>query len=281
MSTVPPSATSRPNTLAELFASWGPDHTISPHEPRAFNKLASRYSDLLQLVHRLEDAPGSAGRAGSHLDMAKAPGPSPQYNVVEGCAMMPGPFTSPSETAPYLHPVLSAQRGTPGYEAEKAALSSIEPRIAAALHACEGLDTADLAGNNKGWLSEVVHDAARVESELNNALRACCPGNGDEPDPVRCQLYEASEQGSPCPRGCCSMAEEKDVRALLAAIEVEEETAPSAIEPLSREALKFARDYVGGSYVPGGSPGLLSIAEELLRIEALLHRADDTGEKNG
>lgn len=43
--------------------------------------------------------------------------------------------------------------------------SSIE-RATAALHACEGLDTADLSGNRKGWLAEIVNDAAKVESEL-------------------------------------------------------------------------------------------------------------------
>lgn len=43
-----------PRNLAELFASWGPVHFLNPNEPRAFTKLASRYSDLLQLIHRLE-----------------------------------------------------------------------------------------------------------------------------------------------------------------------------------------------------------------------------------
>lgn len=101
-------------------------------------------------------------------------------------------------------------------------------RATAALHACEGLDTVDLKGNAKGWLAEVVHSAARVESKLERALRACCPGNGDEPDPVRCQLYEASEQRDPCPKGCCALADEKDVRALVAAIDAEEGVTASA-----------------------------------------------------
>lgn len=57
---------------------------------------------------------------------------------------------------------------------------------------------------------------------LKIALRARCPGNGDGPDPVECQSYEASEQGQPCPPGCCVMAETKDVRSVLAAIEDEE-----------------------------------------------------------
>jgi hypothetical protein len=39
-------------------------------------------------------------------------------------------------------------------------------RSSAALHACEGLDTPDLAGNKAGWLAEVVHAAAGVEAEL-------------------------------------------------------------------------------------------------------------------
>lgn len=44
-------------------------------------------------------------------------------------------------------------------------VSEIE-RSQACLHACEGLDTVDLAGNAKGWLAEVVNDAAKVEAEL-------------------------------------------------------------------------------------------------------------------
>jgi hypothetical protein len=39
-------------------------------------------------------------------------------------------------------------------------------RSSAALHACEGIDTPDLAGNKAGWLAEVVHAAAGVEAEL-------------------------------------------------------------------------------------------------------------------
>lgn len=101
------------------------------------------------------------------------------------------------------------------YLAGAAPVSAIEPRVAAALHACEGLDTSDLAGNEKGWLASVVHGAALVESRLNTALRACCAGNTDDNEPVRCQSYEASEQDKPCPRGRCVMAERT----------------PSAIEP--------------------------------------------------
>lgn len=102
-------------------------------------------------------------------------------------------------------------------------------RTAAALHACEGLDTADLAGNEKGWLAGIVDDTHRVERDLNSALRARCPGNGDGEDCiVECQLYEASEQRDPCPPGCCSMADEKDVRALMEAIERGDEESPSA-----------------------------------------------------
>lgn len=108
-----------------------------------------------------------------------------------------------------------------------ASVSEIE-RTTAALHACEGLDTVDLAKNKRGWLAEVVHSAAGVENELNHALRACCAGNTDDDEPARCQSYEASEQAQPCPRGCCVMADEKDVRTILAAIEREEGSAPSA-----------------------------------------------------
>ena len=50
----PRDATKEPCSLAELFASWGPVQLINPHEPRAFTKLAARYADLLQLIHRLE-----------------------------------------------------------------------------------------------------------------------------------------------------------------------------------------------------------------------------------
>lgn len=90
--------------------------------------------------------------------------------------------------------------------------SHIEPsRVDAALHACEGLDTVDLAKNDKGWLADVVLGASCVESQLNRALRACCAGNTDEDEPVRCQSYEASEQNKPCPRGRCVMAEPEAV----------------------------------------------------------------------
>jgi hypothetical protein len=111
--------------------------------------------------------------------------------------------------------------------------SSSGERERAALHACEGLDTSDLAGNEKGWLSGLVQDAHRVERDLNSALRARCPGNGDGDDCiVECQLYEASEQSNPCPAGCCAMADEKDVRALMEAIDRDDdgEAPPSAIE---------------------------------------------------
>lgn len=53
-------------------------------------------------------------------------------------------------------------------------------------------------------------DLARVERERDSALRACCAGNTDDDEPVRCQSYEASEQGQPCPRGRCVMAEPED-----------------------------------------------------------------------
>lgn len=57
---------------------------------------------------------------------------------------------------------------------------------------------------------------------LKEAMRARCPGNGDDGDPVLCQSFEASEQSRPCPPGCCVMAEEKDVRSVIEAIEREE-----------------------------------------------------------
>lgn len=55
-------------------------------------------------------------------------------------------------------------------------------------------------------------------------LNLRCPGNNDCDDPVECQSYEAHEQGAPCPPGCCVMAEEKDVRSIIAAID--DESAP-------------------------------------------------------
>jgi hypothetical protein len=106
--------------------------------------------------------------------------------------------------------------------------SNDKTREQACLHACEGLDTADLIGNEKGWLADVALKAAQVESDLNAALRACCPGNGDDPDPVRCQAYEASEQSERCRPGCCVLAEPKDVREVLAAIEREDDAATSS-----------------------------------------------------
>lgn len=101
-------------------------------------------------------------------------------------------------------------------------------RTAAALHACEGLDTVDLEANEKGWLCGLAHDAARVERDLNNAFRARCVGNTMDDDPVCCQSYEAHEQAQPCPPGCCVMADQKDVRAVLEAIEREDKPEASA-----------------------------------------------------
>ena len=69
-------------------------------------------------------------------------------------------------------------------------------------------------------LAQAVRDAQYVPALLN--LR--CPGNNGCDDPVQCQSYEASEQSAPCPAGCCVMAEEKDVRSIIAAID--EENAP-------------------------------------------------------
>ena len=79
------------------------------------------------------------------------------------------------------------------------------------------------------------NEVERLKHELAEAYRLVCPGNGDEADPVRCQSFEASEQGAPCPPGCCVMADEKDVRAVLAAIEREDGAAPSAIAPSEAE----------------------------------------------
>lgn len=75
-----------------------------------------------------------------------------------------------------------------------------------------------------GVLSERLAklEGDETTSELYSALRACCAGNTDDDEPVRCQSYEASEQAAPCPRGCCVMAEKEDVHATLAAIESEE-----------------------------------------------------------
>ena len=81
-------------------------------------------------------------------------------------------------------------------------------RAVACLHACDGLDTVDLAKNARGWIADVVLKAAGVESQLNYALRSCCAGNTEDCEPVRCQSYEASEQSEPCPRGRCVMADE-------------------------------------------------------------------------
>lgn len=63
---------------------------------------------------------------------------------------------------------------------------------------------------------------------------------------VECQLYEASEQRDPCPPGCCAMADEKDVRALMDAIERGDEESSSA--PSSggfRTALEQVAAYTG------------------------------------
>lgn len=105
--------------------------------------------------------------------------------------------------------------------------SASSERAVAALHACEGLDAADLIGNKLGWLAEVVNAAADVEAALNSALRLRCAGNTDDTEPAECQAYEASEQAQPCPRGCCVCAEEKDVQSILSAIQLEEAAQPT------------------------------------------------------
>ena len=66
-------ATKEPCSLAELFASWGPVQLINPHEPRAFTKLAGRYADLLQLIHRLEArcAPSASGTPVAYIEHHK------------------------------------------------------------------------------------------------------------------------------------------------------------------------------------------------------------------
>lgn len=112
-------------------------------------------------------------------------------------------------------------------------------RVAAALHACEGMDTSDLAGNDKGWLSEIVHGAARVESKLDYVLRACCAGNTEGDEPVRCQSYEASEQAEPCPKGRCVMAEPEPVSA------IESPTAMVFKTPVVVEAMRLAVQFKG------------------------------------
>ena len=79
-----------------------------------------------------------------------------------------------------------------------------------------------------------------AEQQRDIALRARCPGNGDEGEPVDCQSYEAGEQGEPCPPGCCVMAEEKDVRSILAAIELEEGAPPSPRATSVDDGLEYA-----------------------------------------
>ena len=143
----------------------------------------------------------------------------------------------------------------------EAAIRALKPdaggtRGAACLHACEGLDTADLSGNERGWLAEVVHGAARVEHSLDEALRARCAGNTDDDEPVNCQAYEASEQTEPCPPGCCVMAEGEDVRNILAAIEREEEPQSTAdaggrvpqLSGLLKECLELSDNWPGIAY---------------------------------
>lgn len=84
-------------------------------------------------------------------------------------------------------------------------------RATAAMHACEGLDTADLQGNEKGWLAGLVNDVHRIEQKNNSLLDAVCVGNKGCDLKARCQSYEASEQAHPCPAGRCVMAEESPV----------------------------------------------------------------------
>ena len=81
-------------------------------------------------------------------------------------------------------------------------------------------ETVTLTRREYDLLRSALRDAQYVPALLN--LR--CPGNNGCDDPVQCQSYEASEQSAPCPAGCCVMAEEKDVRSIIAAID--EENAP-------------------------------------------------------
>ena len=90
----------------------------------------------------------------------------------------------------------------------------------------------------------LAQQVEELERELAEARRACCPGNGDDPEPVRCQVFEASEQAQPCPPGCCVMAEEKDVRAVLAAIEHEEGSVPSASAAVGAVPIRRCTCYV-------------------------------------
>ena len=78
-----------PSSLAELFASWGPVHLINPNEPRAFTKLAARYADLLQLIHRHEASLSERGTSG--LAYSEAPDPKgPRLESQHGLEPAPG-----------------------------------------------------------------------------------------------------------------------------------------------------------------------------------------------
>jgi hypothetical protein len=58
--------------------------------------------------------------------------------------------------------------------------------------------------------ADLAKAVANHSADLSRALRACCPGNSDAEEPVRCQSYEASEQNQPCPPGRCVMAEPEE-----------------------------------------------------------------------
>jgi hypothetical protein len=70
-----------------------------------------------------------------------------------------------------LRPILieSMTDGEGEYPAQIDTLCDMAIRAQAALHACEGMDTIDLASNEKGWLADVALKAAGVERELAEA----------------------------------------------------------------------------------------------------------------
>ena len=109
-------------------------------------------------------------------------------------------------------------------------------------------------------------------------LNLRCPGNNGCDDPVECQSYEASEQNAPCPPGCCVMAEEKDVRSILAAIDEENKPFP-ADQPVGEVVdvthaygtiVRWQRDMKRGELLYASPPVALSRAEQKVMRRALL-----------
>ena len=95
--------------------------------------------------------------------------------------------------------------------------------------------------------------------------------DGFDSGELRAWLDEASEQNAPCPPGCCVMAEEKDVRSILAAIDEENKPFP-ADQPVGEVVdvthaygtiVRWQRDMKRGELLYASPPALENWSREV------------------